>query len=183
MEGVSGSTLIDPELGLSAPLPLGDSRGNREAWFRWHSICKCQWEQENIWRRNVMLSFPIRLWTENNETHAFQRIHSFSFYKHSSPTPQESWSTLSCLVVVFCCLTFISVLCDQHRLWTLPLLTVLPGHLSNPVLSGNDQQTAPFLPSGANALWTIVLRGHTAVPIAASAGHSTVVRGFPSWPI
>lgn len=78
------------------------------------------------------------------------------FHVINIPPPKESWSIASHYIVVFLPLPLAALLCDQHRLWTLPLLTVLLGHLSSPVFGSNDQQTVPFLPSGADAMWTIV---------------------------
>ena len=102
-----------------------------------------------------MLSFALRIWTWKQwDTHA---LHELIHFHARNIAPRKAGlsfpATLLCLSPGPC-----HSLRDQHNLWAPPLLTVLSGHLASPV---------PFSPSGAGILWTIVLWGHTADPIAA----------------
>lgn len=142
-----------------------------------------KWEWEKVWRKNTTLSIQSESGPENNETETlFNELFHFHFINIPPPGPQRKLVYHFLLHrCVFPAVPLGSPLGDQHELWTLPPLTALRGHLSSPVLSGNDQQTLPSCQVG------LMLRGPSFkrppfCPMAAPAGHSaTAARGFPSW--
>lgn len=115
-----------------------------------------KWEWENIWRKNAIPSIPIRIWTWKQwDRSTFWYTDAFSFYKHPrNAAPKKTGLPFPAASLGFSAFPLGSLLCDQHKLWTLPLLTTLPGHLFSPVLGGNSRSW--LLPSGADTLWPIV---------------------------
>lgn len=124
-----------------------------------------------------MLCIPGRIWTWKQwNTNASRWTDSLLFCKHPrripfalnclnhcralGPSNPQGKSIYPVLLQCFSTLPLFSVLCDQHKVWTLPLLAVLPGHLSSPAVSCTDQQTVPLLPSGADALWPLFMGPH-----------------------
>lgn len=117
---------------------------------------------------------------ENNETQTlFNELFHFHFINIPPPGPQRKLVYHFLLHrCVFPASPLGSPLGDQHKLWTLPPLTALRGHLSSRVLSGNDQQTLPSCQVG------LMLRGPSFkrppfCPMAAPAGHSNSCERLP----